>query len=197
MGELHVNMNITMDGVIQANGGPSDQDEGFEYPGWETLYRTAEAGAQIIADVQQSDALLLGRITYELFASYWPGKTDDIGVAFDAVPKYLASRSTPEHTWANTTQLVDAAAALPGLLAAHRQIHTWGSADLLQSLFTARLVDQLNLWVYPVVLGTGKKLFPNGVEASAFELVEPPRSFGTGVMLVRYRCLKQTPASEA
>ncbi|RAX49054.1 deaminase [Arthrobacter sp. AQ5-05] len=123
-------------------------------------YRTAAAGAQIIADVQESDALLLGRTTYGFFAGYWPGKTDEIGVAFDAVPKYLASRGTPEPTWENTTQLVDAAAALPALLAAHRQIHTWGSADLLQSLFKARLVDQLNLWVYPVVLGTGKKLFP-------------------------------------
>lgn len=197
MGELHVNMHITMDGVFQANGGPSEQDGGFEYPGWETPYRTAEAGAQIIADVQESDALLLGRITYELFAGYWPGKTDPIGVAFDAVPKYLASRGTPELTWANTTQLVDAATELPALLAAHRQIHTWGSADLLQPLFKARLVDQLNLWVYPVVLGTGKKLFPNGVEASRFEMVEAPRSFGTGVMVVRYRCLKEPPASDA
>lgn len=160
-------------------------------------YRTAAAGAQIIADVQESDALLLGRTTYGFFAGYWPGKTDEIGVAFDAVPKYLASRGTPEPTWENTTQLVDAAAALPALLAAHRQIHTWGSADLLQSLFKARLVDQLNLWVYPVVLGTGKKLFPHGVEASRFEMVEAPRSSGTAVMLVRYKCLKQPPGSDA
>ena len=196
MGELHVNMNITMDGVIQANGGPSVQDGDFEYAGWERPYRSAEGAATIIADVQESDALLLGRITYELFAGYWPGKKDAIGVAFDSVPKYLGSRGTPELTWEKTTQLDDAAEQLPGLLATHRQIHTWGSANLLQSLFRARLVDQVNLWVYPVVLGAGKKLFPDGVEASRFELVEPPRSFDAGAMLVRYRCLKEPPATD-
>lgn len=197
MGELHVNMHVTMDGVVQTDGSPRDQDGGFEYPGWNIPYQTAEAGARIIADMQEADALLLGRITYELFAGYWPGKTDGIGTAFDSVPKYLASRGTPELAWDKTTQLVDAAAELPPLLAAHRQIHAWGSANLLQSLFAARLVDQLNLWVYPVVLGAGKKLFPHGVEASRFEMAEAPRSFGTGVMLVRYRCLKEPPARNA
>jgi dihydrofolate reductase len=96
MGELHVNMNITLDGVIQANGGPNAQDGDFEYAGWERPYGDAESGAQITADVQESDALLLGRTTYDIFRAYWPGKTDDIGLAFDGVPKYVASRGTPE-----------------------------------------------------------------------------------------------------
>src|SRR5680860_278089 len=74
MGELHVNMNITLDGVIQANGGPTEQDAGFEYAGWERPFGDAESGAQIIADVQGSDALLLGRTTYDIFRDYWPGK---------------------------------------------------------------------------------------------------------------------------
>ena len=86
MGELHVNMNITLDGVIQANGGPTEQDAGFDYAGWERPYGDAESGAQIIADVQASDALLLGRTTYDIFRDYWPGKTDEIGRAFDRVP---------------------------------------------------------------------------------------------------------------
>ena len=87
MGEVHVNMNITLDGVIQANGGPTEQDAGFEYAGWERPFWDAESGEQIIADVQASDALLLGRTTYDIFRAYWPGKTDEIGRAFDRVPK--------------------------------------------------------------------------------------------------------------
>ena len=78
MGELHVNMNITLDGVIQANGGPTEQDGDFEYAGWERPFWDAESGEQIIADVQASDALLLGRTTYDIFRAYWPGKTDEI-----------------------------------------------------------------------------------------------------------------------
>ena len=72
MGELHVNMNITLDGVIQANGGPNEQDGDFEYAGWERPYGDAESGEQITADVQASDALLLGRTTYDIFRAYWP-----------------------------------------------------------------------------------------------------------------------------
>ena len=92
MGELHVNMNITLDGVIQANGGPTEQDGDFEYAGWERPFWDAESGEQVNADVQASDALLLGRTTYDIFRDYWPGKTDEIGLAFDRVPQYVASR---------------------------------------------------------------------------------------------------------
>ena len=130
MGELHVNMNITLDGVIQANGGPTEQDAGFEYAGWERPYGYAQSGAAITADVQESDALLLGRTTYDIFRAYWPGKTDDIGRAFfRQVPKYVASRGTPELSWDNSTQLTDAAAQVRELRGRHQQIHTWGSAD--------------------------------------------------------------------
>ena len=114
MGELHVNMNITLDGVIQANGGPSEQDAGYEYAGWETPYGDAESGAQITEDVQASDALLLGHTTYDIFRSYWPGKTDGIGRAFDRVPKYVASRGTPELSWDTSTQVTDAGAQVRG-----------------------------------------------------------------------------------
>ena len=193
MGELHVNMNITLDGVIQANGGPSEQDAGFEYAGWERPYGDAQSGAQIVADVQQSDALLLGRTTYDIFRGYWPGKTDDIGRAFDRVPKYVASRGTPELSWDSSTQLTDAGAGVRELRERHEQIHTWGSADLLQTLFREGLVDQVNLWVCPVVIGQGKKLFPEGAVASRFELVEPPKAYPGGAILLRYRCLEGPP----
>jgi dihydrofolate reductase len=193
MGELHVNMNITLDGVIQANGGPNEQDGDFEYAGWERPFWDAESGEQINADVQASDALLLGRTTYDIFRSYWPGKTDEIGRAFDRVPKYVASRGTPELSWDTSTQLTDVGAELRDLRERHDQIHTWGSANLLQTLFRESLVDQVNLWMCPVVIGQGKRLFPEGTTATRFEQVEPPRSYPAGVVLLRYRCVEGPP----
>ncbi len=196
MGELHVNMNITLDGVIQANGGTSEQDAGFEYGGWERPYGDAESGARITADVQASDALLLGRTTYDIWRPYWPGQDNEIGRAFNRVPKYVASRGTPELSWGTSIQVADAAAEVHDLRERHEQIHVWGSANLLQTLFREHLVDQVNLWVCPVVIGQGKKLFPDGTAATRFELVEPPTTYPRGAMLLRYRCLAGPPETE-
>ena len=193
MGELHVHMNITLDGVIQANGGPSEQDGDYEYAGWERPYGDSESGEAVVALVQESDALLLGHTTYDIFRGYWPGQPNDIGRAFDRVPKYVASRGTPELSWEASTQITDAAAGVRDLRERHQQIHTWGSADLLQTLFRESLVDRVNLWVCPVVLGKGKKLFPEGAAAIRFEQVEPPRAFPGGAVLLRYRCLEGPP----
>jgi dihydrofolate reductase len=193
MGELHVNMNITLDGVIQANGGPTPEDAGFDYGGWERPYGDEESGQQFVADVRASDALLLGRTTYDIFRRYWPGKTDPIGRAFDSVPKYVASRGTPELSWDNSTQLTDAGNEVRELRERHEQIHTWGSAQLLQTLFRENLVDQVNLWVSPVVIGTGKKLWPEGTPPSRFELAQPPRAYPGGAMSLRFRRLEGPP----
>jgi dihydrofolate reductase len=194
MGELHANMNITLDGVIQANGGPTPEDAGFAYPGWERPHWDAQAGQQIVADVQASDALLLGRTTYDIFRRYWPLQSDEIGTAFNRVPKYVASRGTPELSWENSTHLEDAATGVRRVREEHEQVHTWGSADLLQTLFAEGLVDRVNLWVHPVVIGQGKRLFPEGATASRFELAEPARSYPGGVTLVRLRRLDGPPA---
>jgi dihydrofolate reductase len=193
MGELHVNMNVTLDGVIQANGGPTEQDGDYEFAGWERPYGDEESGAQIAADVQESDALLLGHTTYDIFRPYWPTQSNEIGDAFNRVPKYVASRGTPELSWDDSTQLHDAAAEVPELRERHRQIHTWGSGNLLQTLFREGLVDQVNMWVCPVVLGKGKKLFPDGTAATRFELAEPPKAYPAGAMLLRYRRLEGPP----
>lgn len=193
MGELHVNMNITLDGVIQANGGPTEQDAGFEYAGWERPFGDVESGEQINADVQASDALLLGRTTYDIFRAYWPGKTDEIGRAFDRVPKYVVSRGTPELSWDTSIQITDVGPEVRDLRERHEQIHTWGSANLLQTLFREALVDRVNLWVCPVVIGQGKKLFPEGTAAMRFEPVQPPTLYPGGVILLRYRCLEGPP----
>lgn len=193
MGELHVNMNITLDGVIQANGGPSEQDGDFEFAGWERPFWDQESSERLEMDVHASDALLLGRTTYDIFRNYWPSATDEIGSVFNRVPKYVASRGMPELSWSTSTQITDAAQEVRDLRRRHRQIHTWGSANLLQTLFHEGLVDRVNLWVCPVVIGHGKKLFPEGAAPTRFELVEPPRAFDSGVMLVRYRRLEGLP----
>lgn len=194
MGELHVNMITTLDGVIQANGGPNEQDGDYEYAGWERPFWDPEAEKQMDADVQGCDALLLGRTTYDIFRPYWPNITDnDIGRTFNRVPKYVASRGTPELSWETSTQVTDAAAEVRDLRERHEQIHTWGSGNLLQTLLHERLVDQVNLWVCPVVLGKGKKVFPEGTAATRFEQLEPSRSFAKGLVLMRYRCLEGPP----
>jgi len=197
MGELHVNMNVTLDGVIQANGGPNEWDGDFEYAGWERPFWDTESGEQLIADMQASDALLLGRTTYDIFRSYWPGRTDEIGRAFDRVPKYVTSRGTPELTWDTSTQITDVGAEVRVLRERHEQIHTWGSASLLQALFREDLVDQVNLWLCPVVIGHGKKLFPDGTTPMRFTQAGPPRTYPAGVTLLRYRRLAGPPQTES
>ncbi|MFS8498183.1 MAG: dihydrofolate reductase family protein [Micromonosporaceae bacterium] len=195
MGELHVNMNVTLDGVIQANGGPTAWDGDFEYAGWERPFWDAESGRQL-ADVQACDALLLGRTTYEIFRSYWPGRDDEIGRAFDRVPKYVASRGTPDLSWDTSRQVTDVGAEVRALRERHAQIHTWGSGNLLQTLVREDLVDQVNLWLCPVVIGHGKKLFPDGTTPMRFTRVEPPRTFPAGATLLRYRRLPGPPRTE-
>lgn len=193
MGELHVNMHTTLDGVIQANGGPNAQDGDYEHAGWQWPFVDSESGEQVNADVEASDALLLGHTTYEIFRGYWPGQPNEIGRVFDRIPKYVASRGTPELSWDTSTQLIDAGAEVRELRKRHEQIHTWGSGNLLQTLFREGLVDQVNMWLYPVVLGSGKKLFPDGTAATRFAQSEPPKSFPGGVVLMRLRRLDGPP----
>jgi len=193
VGELHVNMHVTLDGVVSANGGPTEVDGDFRYAGWEWPYSDRESGDDLVEIIERSDALLLGRRTYDIFRAHWPGRTDRIGLAFDRVPKYVASRGAPVLSWSGTKQLRDAASELPRVLDWHREVQLWGSVDLLQSLLTASLVDAMNLWVSPVVLGEGARLFPPGSMPNRFEAIEPPRVYPAGSMLLRYRCLKSPP----
>ncbi|GEK80207.1 dihydrofolate reductase family protein [Agrococcus baldri] len=192
MGELHVNMHVTLDGVITANGGPTEQDGDFPYAGWEWAYSDEGSGARLLEIVEAADALLLGRVTYDIFRAYWPGRTDPIGTAFDRVPKYVASRRGAELSWAGTTQVADAA-QIRALKDRHEQIQTWGSGELLQSLLSEGIVDVLNLWTYPITLGVGGRVFQQGTAATRFALEEPPTAYPSGVVLNRYRRLDGPP----
>lgn len=190
------NMYATLDGVIEANGGPEpDSESGFEYAGWQGPLLDAESNARIVADVRACDALLLGRRTYDIFRHHWPTATGEIAEVFNRVPKYVASRGNPDLSWAGTTQITDVAAEVLALRDRHLDAHIWGSADLIATLLGAGLLDRLNLWVYPIVLGQGQKLFTERTVPSLFRLVEPPTAFPAGAVLLRYARTEGKPST--
>ncbi len=188
MGILAVDLFITLDGVYQAPGGPDeDPSGGFGYGGWQAPYFDDESGAMIGAGIDRLDALLLGRTTYEIFAGYWPNHAEDpVGAKFNAVPKFVASRTLTAASWAGTTVVSDVATQVGALKARFDEIHVIGSGVLARSLLAADLVDRLNLYLYPVVFGTGKRLFDGAVPA-AFRLAEPPVAFPKGALSLVYQ----------
>lgn len=188
MGMLAVDLFITLDGVYQAPGGPEeDPEHGFEYGGWQAPYLDDESGAVIGAGIDRLDALLLGRKTYDIFAGYWPNQGDDpIAVKFNAVPKFVASRTLTDPTWEGTTVVSDLATDVRAIKDRFDEIHVIGSGDLARSLLAADLVDRLNLYLYPIAFGTGKRLFDTGTVPAAFRLAEPPRAFPKGAVSLVY-----------
>jgi dihydrofolate reductase len=178
MPKIIVNAFLTLDGVMQAPGGPDeDPESGFPHGGWQAPYSSDVEGRLVTDGMGDADGFLLGRKTYDIFASYWPKVTDPnnpIANALNTRPKYVVSRSLDRVTW-NNSRLVkgDVVAELrklrqqPG-----RTVHTWGSGELLQTLFKDDLVDEYRLFIYPLVLGTGKRLFASGTVPAAFRALE-------------------------
>ena len=191
MAKLVVGAFVTVDGVMQSPGGPDeDREGGFEHGGWLVPHFDDELGAFMDGLVGRSDALLLGRKTYEIFARWWPHQPDDDPMAakLNAVPKYVASRTLQSVDWANTTLLEgdagDAVAKLKDEL--EGELHVSGSSDLIQTLLRHELVDELQLIVFPVLLGTGKRLFGDGTIPTGLQLVESGTT-PAGVALQTYR----------
>lgn len=189
MGILSVDLFITLDGVYQAPGGPDeDREGGFEFGGWQAAYFDDETGEAIGAGINRMDALLLGRKTYDIFASYWPtrGEDDPIAVTFNALPKFVVSRSLTDPKWEGTTAVADVA-ELAALKDRFDDIHVIGSGDLTRSLLEAGLVDRLNLFLYPLTFGAGKRLFADGTGVpAAFRFAQPPQAFPKGAILLAY-----------
>jgi dihydrofolate reductase len=184
MGIIAADLFLTLDGVYQAPGGrDEDREGGFAFGGWQAPYPDASIGASIMSSIERTDALLLGRRTYDIFAAYWPFQPTDepIAAKFAAIPKYVVSRTLQDPSWAGTTVLPDAA-AVGRLRDEFDEVHTWGSGELLRSLLAVGLVDRLNLWMYPVALGTGKRLFDTGAVPMAFRPAQPAHVSGSGVM---------------
>ena len=186
MGIIVANLFITLDGVYQAPGGrEEDTGGGFEFGGWQAPVSDDEAGAAIGAEIERMDALLLGRATYDIFAGYWPHQSGGVADALNRVPKFVVSGSLQDPGWAGTTVLPDAAAA-GRLRDDYQQVHMFGSGVLIRSLLSAGVLDRLHLWLYPVALGQGKRLFDDGAVPTTFRLAEQARSFPKGAVSLVY-----------
>jgi dihydrofolate reductase len=190
MGRLVVNTFISLDGVMQAPGMPEeDREGGFDHGGWQVPYFDEESGEVMTEAMAAFDALLLGRKTYEIFAGYWPyaPADDPIAIRLNEAPKYVASRTLDSVGWKNSTLLKgDIADEVSQLKGRYNEIHTSGSGNLVQSLMHHNVVDQYNVWLYPVLLGSGKRLFADGTTPTALRLVES-RTFGNGSLLLSYQ----------
>ncbi|MCC3290023.1 dihydrofolate reductase family protein [Arthrobacter sp. zg-Y1110] len=201
-GRVSIDLFMTLDGVAQAPGGPEeDLEGGFAYGGWQAPLLDETIGAQVDEGIQSMDALLLGRKTYDIFAAYWPHQLEgeDSGIArkFDAVPKYVASRGTPDLGRWRDSHLLDGdlAAALAGLRERHREIHVIGSIDFSRTLVAGGMFDSLNLWVNPVVVGPGKRLFPPDGPPAELRLLGAPEASEKGAVLLRYGWAGPTPGT--
>ena len=180
---------VSLDGVMQAPGMPEeDREGGFDQGGWQVPYFDEESGEVMTEALAAFDAMLLGRKTYEIFAGYWPyaPADDPIAVRLNEAPKYVASRTLDSLGWKNSTLIKgDIAEEVARLKEKYNEIHTSGSGNLAQSLMQQSLVDQYYIWVYPVLLGSGKRLFGDGTVPTALRLVES-RTFGNGAVLLSY-----------
>jgi dihydrofolate reductase len=183
---------VSVDGVMQGLGGPDeDRRDGFERGGW-ALPLFEDEGAAFVNEVfRRADAFLFGRRTYEIFAGYWGVMEDPgnpIASALNTKPKYLASTTLAEPGWAGTTVLSgDVAAAIVDLKAkpsGELQVH--GSGNLIRWLFDRRLVDEITLLIYPVIIGQGTRLFPDSGPDAALELIDS-RATPNGVTIQVYR----------
>lgn len=188
MREIIVLSFVSLDGVMQAPGGPEeDSSEGFRYGGWVFPYFD-EAGGEVMSEqMHRPMDLLLGRRTYEIFASHWPAHDEEWPEANRAT-KYVASRGRPALTWKNSVLLegdaVEAVRKLKAQDGPELQVH--GSGNFIQTLLKHDLVDELWLKTFPVLLGAGKRLFADGVIPAAFQLTDSEVT-PSGVVVANYR----------
>jgi len=181
---------VSLDGVMQGPGGPEeDPSNGFTQGGWAMRF-IDEAARQVIDETIAGEFdLLLGRRTYQIWAGYWPHQGDNpIGKAFNKATKYVATRTLDRLDWKTSQRLTgDVVGELRRLKASDGPaLHVWGSSVLLQTLIAADLVDEYRLWVFPVVLGKGKRLFESGLPPRGLSLVAT-KSTPSGVLVVTYR----------
>ncbi len=190
MRKLIVQTFLTLDGVMQAPGGPGEDDDGgFAHGGWSVNYWDDQMGQVMGEATSRPFAMVLGRRTYDIMAAYWPTAPEEAGgEVFNDATKYVASRSRPNlEAWGNSVLVegdaADGLAALKQEDGPELQVH--GSANLIQTLLAHNLVDQYRLWVFPLVLGSGKRLFADGTVPSGLRLADSTVST-TGVMMCTY-----------
>ncbi|MGW7817624.1 dihydrofolate reductase family protein [Streptomyces puniciscabiei] len=191
MGKLVSTVFVTLDGVYQAPGGPQeDTSGGFTHGGWSFVYGDDDFGRFVTEVFDRAGAFLLGRRTYDIFAAYWPKVTDPanpIAAKLNALPKYVPSATLTDPAWSGTTvlggDLAKEVQALKERTDGELQVH--GSGALVRSLIDLRLLDTLNLVTFPVLLGTGRRLFPEGTAPTRFRHIAG-RVTGAGVSIQSY-----------
>jgi dihydrofolate reductase len=177
---------ITMDGVIQAPGGSKeDTAEGFKYGGWMSPYFDKAGGKEMEFQMKETVGLLLGRKTYDIFAGYWPENTESWPQIND-VPKYVVSKTLQNPTWENTKVLRNVEELQSLKNSEGPDLQVYGSSNLLQSLMEHDLVDEFWLKIFPITLGTGKRLFEKGTIPAAFELFKSSVT-PSGVIIAYYK----------
>ncbi|MFC9405351.1 dihydrofolate reductase family protein [[Kitasatospora] papulosa] len=193
MAKLTLTTFVSLDGVMQAPGGPDeDTTGGFEYGGWMVPFADDGLGAFINEVFDRSGAYLLGRRTYDIFSSYWPEVTDPqdpVAARLNTLPKHVVSRTLTAPEWENTTVVrgdVPAEVAQLKEQTAEGELQIHGSGTLAQFLLAHGLIDEVNLIVHPVYLGSGRRLFADGGEPTAFELTGA-RTTGSGIAIHTYR----------
>jgi dihydrofolate reductase len=188
--KLTATMMVTLDGVYQGPGGPDeDRRGGFERGGWTDAYADAEMGPVLDALLRRADALLLGRKTFEIWEPYWPKHADDsIGRAINAVPRYVPSTTRTDTSWQGTHFIAgDLETAIRELKAKPgRELQLHGSGALLRWLLERDLVDELNLRIYPVIVGDGLRLFPEHGQTHHLDLIDSLTT-STGVAVQTFR----------
>jgi dihydrofolate reductase len=196
MRKLIVQTFLTLDGVMQAPGGPGEDDEGgFTFGGWSVSYWDDQMSEVMGEATSKPFAMVLGRKTYDIMAAYWPTAPEETGAkVFNDVTKYVASRSPRDLEWSNSV-LIDGEAA-DGLSTLKQEdgpeLQVHGSANLIQTLLRNNLVDEYRLWVFPVVIGSGKRLFADGTIPSGLKLVDSKVST-TGVVMGTYEPAGEIP----
>jgi dihydrofolate reductase len=189
MSKLAVNTFVTLDGVMQAPGGPEeDPTGGFAHGGWSVNYWDELMGQVMDEAMSRPSELLLGRKTYEIFAAHWPHVTGDpTADKLNSARKYVASRTLDKVDWQNSIliegDVAEGVARLKDEAGPEIQVH--GSAGLLQTLLKHDLVDEFRVWIFPLVLGTGKRLFGDGTVPAGLKLTNSTTST-TGVVIATY-----------
>ena len=189
MRELIVNTFLTLDGVMQAPGGPEeDPSGGFEHGGWSFGYWDEQMQGAMGESMSRPFDLVLGRKTYEIFAAHWPYSDDPAAESLNRATKHVASTTRSELEWENSKliegEVPEGVLALKEEDGPELQVH--GSADLIQTLLQHGLIDEFRVWIFPLVLGRGKRLFDGGTVPAGMELANSQVS-STGVIIATYR----------
>jgi dihydrofolate reductase len=189
MRELIVNTFLTLDGVMQAPGGPEeDPSGGFQHGGWSFGYWDEQMQTVMGASMSKPFDIVLGRKTYEIFAAHWPNTDEPGAEPLNQATKYVASTTRTELEWENSKliegEVPDGVRALKQQDGPELQVH--GSANLIQTLLAHGLIDEFRLWIFPLVLGEGKRLFDGGTLPAGLEVTGSQVST-TGVIIATYR----------